>query len=215
MTPLLRCALRWDMPVCTCPKVPEVAQMGCFGTGVWTGRWRVVEESFPLIVKVPSVWQLCHLHVTYFFTLHHTCSHLGALKNQLTASSWCSHITLHQTGHSFDVGWCFPSFLEIFQGMSQNRTKLDCKIIERLIRATDISGCKWEWKLYFSFNVATIAMWSANCHLLCIYLALGKEDSLWTELIIRKIQIIIPIMIFTSQDCWGSNEILCESTLGK
>ena len=135
MFTLLSCASRWDMPLCTCPKAPKVAQTGWFGTGVWTGRQTVVEESFPLIVKVLSMWQLCHIHIPYFFTLHHTCSHLGALTNQLTASSWCSNITLHQAGRSFDKGWRLPSLLETFQRMNQNTTKLDCKIIERISKS--------------------------------------------------------------------------------
>ena len=35
---------------------------------------------------------------------------------------------------------------------------LIAKSLRGLVRATDISSCKWEWNLCFSFNVTTIAM---------------------------------------------------------
>lgn len=57
-------------------------------------------RSFPL-------WQLCHSGVTSLFTLHHVCSHFGALMNQLKyflgfsslcfASIWDSWLTAWQT----------------------------------------------------------------------------------------------------------------------
>lgn len=138
-------------------KASEVAQAGWFGTGIRTGRWTVAEEVYLPIVKVLSVWQLCHIHITYFFTLHHTWSHLGALTNQLTASFRCSHITLHQTNHSFDRDWRLPSLLETCQGMNPTTPNSAAKLLRGLVRSTSNSSCKWEWNLCY-FYVTAIAM---------------------------------------------------------
>lgn len=142
----------------TSPKSPEVAKAGWFGTDVRTEREIEVEGPSLLIVRVLSVWQLSHIHIMYVFTLCHTCSHLRALTNQLTASSVCSHITFHQTNHSFDRGWHLPSSLEISQGMNQNTTKLDCKIFGKISKGHKQFKLKVGVKSLIYFNVTAIAM---------------------------------------------------------
>lgn len=104
------------------------------------------------------MWQFRHFHTTYVFTLHHTCSHLKALTNQLTASSRCSHITLHQTNHSFDRDWHLPSSLEISQGVNQNTTKLDCKTFGKISKGYKQFKLKVGVKSLIYFNVTDIAV---------------------------------------------------------
>lgn len=131
----------------------------------------MVGEASLLIVKVLSVWQLCHIHITYFFTLHHTCSHLKALTNQLTASCRCSHITLHQTSHTFDRDWRLPSSMETSQGMNQNATKLDCKIFGKISKGYKQFKFKVGVKSLVYFNVTAIIICGVPTatHLLCIW----------------------------------------------